>query len=78
MNSVRSKSLSLKYQKCSVSGCKDIGIRKVEFVAKTQFHSVQKLYNTTHQNNSAINSYYMLYYVLINLYNNIIVIDIKV
>ena len=58
MNSVRLKSLSLKYQKFSVSGCKDIGIRKVEFVAKTQFFSVQKLYNTTHQNNSVINSYY--------------------
>ena len=34
--SVRSKSLSLKYQRL-LSGCQDIGIRKFEFVAKTQF-----------------------------------------
>ena len=37
MNSVRSNSLSLKYQGFSPSGCQDIGIRKFEFVAKTQF-----------------------------------------
>ena len=37
MNAVISKSLSFKYQKFSASGCKYIGFRKVEFVAKTQF-----------------------------------------
>ena len=30
-------SLSWKYQRFKQSGCKDIGIRKFEFVAKTQF-----------------------------------------
>ena len=37
MNSVRSNYLSLKYQSYTPSGCKDIGIRKFESVAKTQF-----------------------------------------
>ena len=34
---MRSNSLSLKYEKLTLLGCKDIGIRKNEFVAKTQF-----------------------------------------
>ena len=29
MNSVKSKNLSLKYQRFALSGCKDVGIRKV-------------------------------------------------
>ena len=29
--------MSFKYQRRTPSGCKDIGIRKFEFVAKTQF-----------------------------------------
>ena len=37
MNSVRANSLSLKYHRFTASGCKDIEIRKFEFVAKTQF-----------------------------------------
>ena len=37
MNSVRSTNLSLNYQKFTPSGCKDIGLRKYEFVAKTRF-----------------------------------------
>ena len=37
MKSVRLNNLSLKYQICSPLGCKDIGIRKLAFVAKTQF-----------------------------------------
>ena len=37
MNSVRSNSLSLKYQGFSPSGCQDIITRKFEFVSKTQF-----------------------------------------
>ena len=37
MNSVRSNNVSLKYQRPTLSGCKDIGIGKFEFVAKTQF-----------------------------------------
>ena len=36
MISVRLNNLSLKYQKCIASCCKDIGIRKSEFVEKTQ------------------------------------------
>ena len=37
LNSVRSNNVSLKYQRPTPSGCKDIGIRIFEFVAKTQF-----------------------------------------
>ena len=37
INSGRSSSLSLKYQRFTPSGCKDIGVRKYKFVAKTQF-----------------------------------------
>ena len=37
IHSVTLKNLSLKYQSSTPSGCKDIGIRKFEFVAKTQF-----------------------------------------
>ena len=37
ISSVRSNSLSLKYQRFKPSGCKDEGVRKCEFVAKTQF-----------------------------------------
>ena len=37
MNSVRSNNVSLKYQRFTSSGCKDIGFTKTEFVAKTQF-----------------------------------------
>ena len=37
MNSVRSNSLSLKYQTFEQLGCKDIKIIKYEFVATTQF-----------------------------------------
>ena len=37
INSGRSNSLSLKYQRLTPSGCKDIGVRKFKFVAKTQF-----------------------------------------
>ena len=37
MNSVKSNSLSLKYQVFPPSGCQAIGIRKFKFVAKTQF-----------------------------------------
>ena len=36
-NSVRSDGLSLKYQRFTSPGWKDIGVRKCEFVAKTQF-----------------------------------------
>ena len=37
MNSVKLNNLSLKYQRFTPLGCKDIGIRIFEFVAKTQF-----------------------------------------
>ena len=39
MNSVRPNNPSLKYQGFTSSDCKDIGIRKFEFVTKTQFLS---------------------------------------
>ena len=35
-----------------------MGIRKLDFVTKTQFLSVQKLVNTSNQNTSVINSYF--------------------
>ena len=37
MNSVGLNNLSLKYQRFMTLGCKDLGIRKSEFVAKSQF-----------------------------------------
>ena len=37
MNSVRLNKQSLKYQSFTASGLKNIGIRKLKFVAKTQF-----------------------------------------
>jgi len=37
MNSVRSNNISLKHQRFTTLGSKDIGIIKSEFVAKTQF-----------------------------------------
>ena len=37
MNAVRLNNVSLKYRRFTSSGCKDIRITKVEFVAKTQF-----------------------------------------
>jgi len=37
MNSVRSNNLSLKYQRVTTSGFKDIGVSIFKFVAKTQF-----------------------------------------
>ena len=37
MHSDRSNNLSLKYERFTPSGREDIGIRKIEFVAKTQF-----------------------------------------
>ena len=36
-NSVRLNILSLKYQRLTLSGCKDMGIRIFEFVSKPQF-----------------------------------------
>jgi len=43
MNSDRLTRLSLKYQRFKPCECKDIGIGKFEFVAKTQF--VLKIYH---------------------------------
>ena len=37
MNSVRRKNLSLKYQRFTPSDGKSMGIRKLDFVTKTQF-----------------------------------------
>jgi len=44
MNSVRSNNISLKYQKFTTFGSKDIGIIESEFVAKTQFLYTQNWY----------------------------------
>jgi len=35
MNSFESSDLSLKYERCTPSGCIDVGIRKFEFEEKT-------------------------------------------
>ena len=43
INSVRFNSLSLKYQRCTPSGCKDIVIGKFQLVVKTQFLYVEGL-----------------------------------
>ena len=45
MNAVRSNNVSLKYQRPTPSGCKDIWIRKFECVAKTQFLSDGKYHS---------------------------------
>jgi len=37
LSNARANNSSLKYQKNTPSGCKDKGISKFEFVAKTQF-----------------------------------------
>ena len=44
---IRSRNLSLTYQRFTSSGCKDIGYRNFEFVAKTQFLFLlsKKVYN---------------------------------
>ena len=39
MYTVRLNSISLKYHRFTPSGCKDIGLRKFEFVATTQILS---------------------------------------
>ena len=46
MNSLRPNNLSLKYQRFTSSDCKDIEIRHLEFVTKTQFiwEVIQELY----------------------------------
>ena len=47
VNSVRSNGLSLKYQRFASSGCNDIGFRKYEFAAKTQFLYVHSFHFET-------------------------------
>ena len=37
MNAIRSNNVSLKYQRFTSKGYRDIGVTKTEFVAKTQF-----------------------------------------
>ena len=44
MNYLRPNNLSLEYQRFPPSGCKNIGMRKLDFVAKTQFFVFLKLY----------------------------------
>jgi len=45
MNSGRSHNLSLKYQRFAPSSCLDIGVRKFEFVTKTQLLSRYSIVN---------------------------------
>ena len=42
MTFVRSKNIGLKYQRFTTLGSKDIGIRKSEFVAQSQFLYTEK------------------------------------
>ena len=49
MNSFRSNNLSLKYKRFTPSDCNDIGTRKFNFVAKTQF-----LLKLAHESNSIL------------------------
>ena len=46
MTSVRSNNISLKYQRFTTLGSKDMGIRKTEFVARTQFLYLAALLNS--------------------------------
>ena len=57
MNCAKSSSLCLKYQRFTPSGCKDIGIRTFEFVAKEQFlcEMIQR-----------IPSFFIAYYISLN------------
>ena len=43
MNFVRSNKLNSKYKRFTISDCKDKGIRKFEFVTKTQFLKIDYL-----------------------------------
>jgi len=49
--------LSLKYQICTLSNCKDIGIRKFEFVAKTQFLCTLSMNGEKGRKNNVLKSY---------------------
>ena len=40
VNSDKTSSVSLKYQRFTQSGCTDLGIKKILFVAQTQFHYI--------------------------------------
>ena len=48
MNAIGSNNVSLKYQRFTSEGCKDIGFAKTEFVAQTQFllRKLIKILNT--------------------------------
>ena len=46
MKYVRSNNVSLQYQRFILLGCKDIRVRKFEFMAKTQFLYVIKSMQT--------------------------------
>ena len=67
MISVRSNHISLKYQRFTLSGCKDIGIRKFKFVAKPQFLSFTK--NKFSQKNPSF-SFTILYAETLDLLSN--------
>jgi len=45
MNAIRANNVSLKYQRFTTKGCKDIGFTKTEFAAKTQF-LYDRIYHT--------------------------------
>ena len=65
MNSVRSDNLRLKCENSLPSGCKDIGIRKLEFVAKAPFYDgVRTLHDgvrTLHDGVRTLHVHYVQY-----------------
>ena len=69
MNSVRLINQSLKNQKSTLTGCKDIGIRKSDFVAKTHFlfiivwYYFKKLFNLFIPGNKNLKLYTIKFYV---------------
>ncbi len=61
MNAIRSNNVSLKYQRFTPYGCKDIGFTNTEFVAKTQFQIGQGIHklNRTYQKQTEITTLYI-------------------
>ena len=60
----KSNNLNLKYLSFTPSGCKYEGIRKIEFVAKTQFLKNNKSDKAKPSTNSVINIFIILSFVV--------------
>ena len=70
MNSVRSNKLSLKYQRFTSSGCKDIGTIKSEFVGKAYCRFQCKIYfyvYIKYNDYSYLRDYLMYIHILWNM-----------